>query len=159
MKEAKIIFYNKVKDNRGYFSELFKKNKLNVNFVQENLVFNKKKHTFRGLHYQLKPYAQGKLITVLRGSIIDYVCKINKNLKQSLRIKKFLLTEKDNKWLWVPPNFAHGYLTCDDKTLVLYKVTKYYSPKHERHINIFKEQLYQKMLIDKSKVIISEKDS
>ena len=159
MKDPKIIFYNKVKDKRGYFSEVFRKNQLQFDLVQDNLVFNKKKNTFRGLHYQSKPFDQGKLITVLRGSVIDYVCKVGKNLKKPLKIKKFSLTEKDSKWLWIPPNFAHGYLTREDNTIILYKVTKYYSAKNEKQINIFKEGLNQAMLINKSKIIVSKKDS
>mgnify|MGYP003705981479 CR=1 FL=1 len=159
MKNPKIISYKKFRDKRGYFSELFKKNKLKNLFIQDNLVFNKKKNTFRGLHYQLKPFDQGKLITVLKGSIIDYVTKINKKSQKNEAIKKFFLSEKDSKWLWVPPNFAHGYLTCEDNTIILYKVTKFYSLKHERLLNIFKEGINVKMKIVKSKIIASKKDS
>ena len=97
MKNPKIISYKKFRDKRGYFSELFKKNKLKNLFIQDNLVFNKKKNTFRGLHYQLKPFDQGKLITVLKGSIIDYVTKINKKSQKNEAIKKFFLSEKDSK--------------------------------------------------------------
>ena len=97
MKNPKIISYKKFRDKRGYFSEIFKKNKLKNLFIQDNLVFNKKKNTFRGLHYQLKPFDQGKLITVLKGSIIDYVTKINKKSQKNEAIKKFFLSEKDSK--------------------------------------------------------------
>jgi dTDP-4-dehydrorhamnose 3,5-epimerase len=159
MKNPKIISYKKFEDKRGYFSEIFRANKLKNNFIQDNLVYNKKKNTFRGLHYQTKPFDQGKLITVLKGSIFDYVTKINKNSQKYEVIKKFFLSEKDNKWLWVPPNFAHGYLTCEDDTIILYKVTKFYSQKHERIVNIFKEGINTKMKIIKSKIIISKKDS
>ncbi len=159
MKNPKIISYKKFRDKRGYFSELFKKNKLKNSFIQDNLVFNKKRNTFRGLHYQLKPFDQGKLITVLKGSIIDYVTKINKKSQKNEAIKKFFLSEKDSKWLWVPPNFAHGYITCEDNTIILYKVTKFYSLKHERLLNIFKEGINVKMKIIKSKIIASKKDS
>lgn len=159
MKNPKIISYKKFEDKRGYFSEIFRANKLKNNFIQDNLVYNKKKNTFRGLHYQTKPFNQGKLITVLKGSIFDYVTKINKNSQKYEVIKKFFLSEKDNKWLWVPPNFAHGYLTCEDDTIILYKVTKFYSQKHERIVNIFKEGINTKMKIIKSKIIISKKDS
>jgi len=159
MKNPKIITYKKFRDKRGYFSELFRKNKLKNSFIQDNLVFNKKKNTFRGLHYQLKPFDQGKLITVLKGSIIDYVTKINNKSQKNEAIKKFFLSERDSKWLWVPPNFAHGYLTCEDNTIILYKVTKFYSLKHERLVNIFKEGINIKMKLLKSKIIVSKKDS
>jgi dTDP-4-dehydrorhamnose 3,5-epimerase len=159
MKKPALIYYNKIIDKRGYFSELFKKNHFKFSFVQDNLVFNKKKNTFRGMHYQSKPFEQGKLLTVLRGSIIDYIWKLEKNSKKKVNIKKFFLSEKDNKWLWVPPDFAHGYLTCEDNTLIFYKVTKHYSYKHERIINIFKDNVNKIMNIQKSKIITSKKDS
>jgi dTDP-4-dehydrorhamnose 3,5-epimerase len=158
MQKPKIIFYKKIKDKRGYFSEIFKTNLFKNKFVQDNLVLNKKKNIFRGLHYQDKPYAQGKLITVLKGAIIDYACNIDINSKNYKKIKKFYLSENDNKWLWVPDNFAHGYLTKKDNTIILYKVTNYYSPKFERCVNIFKDKLYIKMGINKSTIVTSKKD-
>jgi dTDP-4-dehydrorhamnose 3,5-epimerase len=159
MKKPKIILYKKFKDKRGYFSEIFRKDKFKNFFIQDNLVFNKKKNTFRGLHYQIKPFDQGKLITVLQGSIVDYVVKINNGFQKYGTIKKFFLTDKDSKWLWIPPNFAHGYLTCENNTIILYKVTKLYSRAHEKQVNIFKEGMNLKMKIIKSKVIVSKKDS
>ena len=158
MISPKIIFYKKIIDKRGYFSEIFVNKKLKKNFVQENLVFNKKKNTFRGLHYQQKPFDQGKLITVLRGSIIDFVCEIKKK-NNKFNIKKFKLSDKDSKWLWVPSNYAHGYLTCENNTLILYKVTNHYYPKYEKKINVFDENLFSVMDLNKSKIIVSNKDA
>ena len=111
------------------------------------------------MHYQSKPFEQGKLLTVLRGSIVDYIWKLEKNSKNKVNIKKFFLSGRDNKWLWVPPDYAHGYLTCEDNTLILYKVSKYYSCKYEKTINIFKDGVYKLMKIKKSKIITSKKDS
>jgi dTDP-4-dehydrorhamnose 3,5-epimerase len=158
MQKPKIIFYKKIKDSRGYFSEIFKIKLFKNKFVQDNLVLNKKKNVFRGLHYQVKPFAQGKLITVLKGAIIDYVCNVDIDSKNYKKIKKFYLSEKDNKWLWVPANFAHGYLTKEYNTVVLYKVTNYYSPKFERNLNIFKDKFYIKLGINKSRILTSKKD-
>lgn len=158
MKKPKIFFYKKIKDKRGYFSEIYLQKILKKTFVQDNLVFNKKKNTFRGLHYQQKPYEQGKLITVIRGSIIDYICEVKKNINQYI-LKKYQLTEYDNKCLWVPSNYAHGYLTCEDNTIVLYKVTKLYNPEYEKKINIFREEIHPPLNFKKKKIIISKKDS
>jgi len=158
MKNPKIFLYKKIKDERGYFSEIYNNKILKKKFVQENLVFNKKKNTFRGLHYQEKPHAQGKLITVIRGSIIDYICKVRKNINY-YTLRKYKLTEHDSKWLWVPPNYAHGYLTCEDNTIILYKVTNAYNPNYEKKINIFREKIYPPINIKKMNIIISHKDS
>ena len=124
-------------DQRGFFMELYKRTPflaegIPYDFVQVNLSYSKK-GVVRGLHYQLKPMEQGKLVTVLKGKIVDVAVDIRKG---SPWFGKYIMIEisADNpKLLWIPPGFAHGFQALEE-SLVLYLVTKEYSPEHERCI-------------------------
>ena len=149
------------KDKRGYFFESFNdkiKKKLSKTFVQDNISFSKRKFTFRGFHYQIRPYSQGKLLTVLKGKIYDYVIDIDPKSKTYLKLKKFTLSQKINNQIYIPPNYAHGFITLTNNTLVTYKVTKKYKRTHERGINVFDKSIKINLPVTKSKLIISKKD-
>ena len=140
MKEAKPTLYKKIsfKDSRGEFYELYnektilKELGLKEKFKQDNISISKK-GVIRGLHYQTKK-PQGKLISVLNGSIYDVIVDIRPHSTQFL--KKFIYKLDSNKCksLWVPPGFAHGFQALSANTIVHYKCNNYYSPETERTI-------------------------
>lgn len=125
-------------DERGFFMETyhkrdFEKAGIPQVFVQDNHS-RSKKNVLRGLHYQLEPMAQGKLIRCVRGTIFDIAVDIR---KQSPTFGKWVgtnLSEENKLVLWVPRGFAHGYLALEGNTEVLYKTDQFYSPEHERGI-------------------------
>ena len=90
-----------------------------------------KKDVLRGLHFQAPPFEQGKLIHVLKGKVIDVVVDIRKKSKTYGKHVKIELSSQNHKQLWVPPGFAHGFLTIEEDTLFSYKCTNYYSKDHE----------------------------
>lgn len=139
-KNEVIVFKNEIfKDVRGEFSETYNKKKLlkigiKKNFVQDNYSFSKNKYTFRGVHLQLKPFSQAKLLRVVKGAIIDYV--IDLRPKSNLFGKKISikLSENSNKNIYIPEGFGHAFLTLDKDTIINYKVSKYYSSKHSKTV-------------------------
>ncbi|MDW8464929.1 MAG: dTDP-4-dehydrorhamnose 3,5-epimerase [Chloroherpetonaceae bacterium] len=115
----------------SYNARLFAEFGITATFVQDN-VSRSKKGVIRGLHYQLQPMAQGKLVRVSQGVVFNVVVDIR---RQSPTFGKWfgtLLSEENKKMLWIPPGFAHGFLTLSDIADFHYKVTNFYSPEHER---------------------------
>lgn len=122
-------------DIRGYFIELYKKSDfekfgLKEEFVQDNLNYSKK-NVLRGLHYQLNPNAQGKLVTCLKGEVMDVVVDIRQGSPNFGKWKSYILSDKNKYLLYVPEGFAHGFLTLSEDALLLYKCTNEYSPENE----------------------------
>lgn len=126
-------------DHRGFLSETYNEKSfaeagINLQFVQDNHSHSAAKGVLRGLHYQLPPRAQNKLVRVVRGSILDVVVDIRKS---SPTFGKWVSLEVSaEKWnqILVPAGFAHGFVTLVEDTEVVYKVTDYYSPEHDRSI-------------------------
>lgn len=126
-------------DERGYFYESFNQetfNKitgLNIQFVQDN--HSRSAHNvLRGLHYQLPPFAQGKLVRCTRGAVWDVAVDIRKVSPTFGRWTGVELTEDNHKQFWIPPGFAHGFIVLSKEADFLYKTTAYYSPTHDRCI-------------------------
>jgi len=124
-------------DQRGFFAELYKRtdylaNNIPFDFVQVNMSFSRR-GVVRGLHYQLRPMEQGKLVTVLKGRIVDVAVDIRKGSQWFGKYVMVELSSVNPKLLWIPPGFAHGFQALED-SLVLYLTTKEYSPRHERCI-------------------------
>jgi len=137
--EVKIVAPRRVGDARGFFSEVwnardFAEAGIVANFVQDNHIRNPLKGTLRGMHYQLAPATQGKLLRVTRGSIFDVAVDIRRGSPTFGRHADAVLSAGNWQQLWVPVGFAHGYCTLEDDTEVQYKVTGYYSPAHDRGI-------------------------
>jgi dTDP-4-dehydrorhamnose 3,5-epimerase len=137
--EVKIVAPKRVGDTRGFFSEVwnardFAAAGIEAHFVQDNHIRNPLKGTLRGMHYQLAPAAQGKLLRVTRGSIFDVAVDIRRGSPTFGRHADAVLSADNWQQLWVPPGFAHGYCTLEDDTEVQYKVTGFYSPDHDRGI-------------------------
>lgn len=126
-------------DHRGFFSEVWSASALaahglDVPFVQDNHSFSVERGVLRGLHYQIPPFEQAKLVRVIRGSIFDVAVDIR---HCSPTFGKWVgLTVSAEKWnqIYVPPGFAHGFLTLEPNCEVLYKVSAPYAPQHDRAI-------------------------
>lgn len=126
-------------DERGFFFESYNATKYAeilgeaTNFVQDNISLSKK-NVLRGLHFQEYPYSQGKLVTVLQGKVLDVAVDIRKNSKTFGQFQSVELSSDNKYQFWIPPGFAHGFLTLEDNTLFSYKCTNFYSPEHEKTI-------------------------
>tara|TARA_X000000950_G_C13919846_1_gene662856 strand:- start:5275 stop:5796 length:522 start_codon:yes stop_codon:yes gene_type:complete len=132
-----ILKSKKIFDERGYFSEVFKKSdlkKFNLDFIQDNLSFSKKRGTLRGLHFQIPPFEQAKLVRVLRGSILDVVVDLRTKEDTYLKVTSVELSSDNWNQFFVPAGFAHGFITKEDNTEVLYKVNNYYNQSHDSGI-------------------------
>ncbi len=126
-------------DARGFFFESFredlfrKETSLNVSFVQDNHS-KSAKGVLRGLHYQIPPYAQGKLVRVIQGEVFDVAVDMRESSPTFGKYVAQVLSAENKKQMWIPEGFAHGFVTLSEESEFLYKVTSYYSPKHERCI-------------------------
>lgn len=137
--EVKLIEPKVFRDHRGFFTESYNKKQLkelgvDIEFIQDNHSLSTEKGTIRGLHYQLNPMAQSKLVRVLAGSIYDVVVDIRENSPTYGKWEGFILNEENQRQLLVPKGFAHGFCTLEEGTQVFYKVDQYYSPEHDRGI-------------------------
>lgn len=126
-------------DHRGFFMEsyndsLFKQHGITYNFIQDNQSLSAEAGVLRGLHYQLNPKAQTKLIRVLTGAIYDVIVDIRKSSPTFGQWVGVILSEHNHRQLLVPKGFAHGFCTLVPNTQVLYKVDEYYSPENDRGI-------------------------
>ena len=161
--EVKVIAPRGVGDVRGRFFETWNAREfaaigITEFFVQDNHVVNPARGTLRGLHYQLPPAAQGKLVRVTRGAIFDVAVDIRRGSRGFGRHVGVVLSAENWHQLWVPAGFAHGYCTLEDDTEVLYKVTDYYSPEHERGIAWNDPQLLIAWPVIAETPIVSERD-
>ena len=137
--EVKLVRPVRHGDNRGFFSEVwnardFAAAGLPVDFVQDNHVLNGRKGTLRGLHLQVAPSPQGKLVRCCRGAIYDVAVDVRRESPTFGRHVGVELSGENWTQLWVPEGFAHGYVTLTDGAEVLYKVTGLYDPAAERGI-------------------------
>lgn len=117
-------------DSRGYFfeshnSKKLKKAGLEVDFVQDNEA-KSGKNVLRGLHFQAPPHAQGKLVRVIKGRVLDVAVDIRKGSPSYGKHCAIELSQMNRKMLWVPPGFAHGYITREEETIFFYKCTQFY---------------------------------
>lgn len=149
-------------DSRGYFFESFNSSKLpehisRINFVQDNQsksVYG----TIRGLHYQLAPYAQSKLIRVIDGEILDVVVDIRKNSPTYGKSFEIILSAQNNTQLFIPKGFAHGFSVLSTTAIVLYKTDNFYHKESERGINFNDSSLNIDWKIEIQNASISPKD-
>ncbi|NQW42935.1 MAG: dTDP-4-dehydrorhamnose 3,5-epimerase [Bacteroidetes bacterium] len=123
------------KDERGYFYEsyntaLFKTIGIDSNFIQDNQSLSNK-NILRGLHFQAPPFAQGKLVRVIKGAVLDVALDIRKNSTTYGQHFSVELTEENFLMLWIPQGFAHGFATLQDQTIFSYKCTEMYHPETE----------------------------
>jgi dTDP-4-dehydrorhamnose 3,5-epimerase len=134
LKGIYIIESEFLKDKRGYFARTFcckefKEHALNFKYVQCNVSFNKRKGTVRGLHFQRKPYEEAKLVSCIKGSIYDVVVDLRSKSATYLEWYGIELNAKNNKILYIPKGFAHGFQTLEDNTTIYYQMSEFYQPK------------------------------
>lgn len=158
-----ILFEPKVfGDERGFFYESFNQQTfnqltgLNVQFVQDNHS-KSQKGVLRGLHYQLPPKAQGKLVRVVQGEVFDVAVDIRKNSPTFGQWVSAILSAENKQQLWIPEGFAHGFLTLSETAEFLYKTTDYYAPEMERCI-VWDDTLIAVTWPMLDALILSEKD-
>ena len=138
--DVKLIEPDVFEDERGFFYESFNQKKFNeaigqdVTFVQDNHS-KSKKGVLRGLHYQEEPYSQGKLVRVISGEVFDVAVDIRKKSPHYGHWVSVNLSAENKKQLWIPPGFAHGFITMTDEAEFFYKMTEFYSKEHERCIH------------------------
>ena len=167
VKDLFIIEPQIFEDTRGFFLESYNYNTFkelgieNV-FVQDNHS-KSLKGVLRGLHFQKEEYSQAKLISILKGSVLDIVVDLRKDSETFGRYFAIEINEKSKRMLFIPKNFAHGFLTLEDDTEVFYKCDNFYNPKSEAGIIWNDKDLnidwnLEKYNIKESELIISEKD-
>ena len=161
--EVKLIVPRRHGDSRGFFAEVFSKRDLaaaGINFdgVQDNQSFSRDKGTVRGLHFQLRPFAQAKLIRVVHGSILDVAMDIRAGSPTYAKHVSIVLRADSAEQLYVPPGFAHGFCTLEPATEVLYKVDDYYSATHDRGIIWNDPDLAIAWPVSPTEVRLSDKD-
>ena len=134
--DVKLFKISSFNDDRGSFKEVFNEtinDFVGIDFVQDNESYSKF-GVLRGLHYQLEPYSQAKLLRVIEGSVLDVVVDIRKSSPTFGQHVAVELTEKNKHQLFVPHGFAHGFVVLSDSATFAYKVDNYYAPEHDRGI-------------------------
>jgi len=149
-----------IKDERGYFYESYRKDFFDThfgdtNFIQDNQSTSQK-GTLRGLHFQAPPFAQGKLVRVLQGAVIDIAIDIRKDSLTYGKYQKVMLSAENHLQFWIPPGFAHGFLTLMENTIFCYKCTNIYNKLSEGGLCYNDKKINIDWEIQKP--IISEKD-
>ncbi len=164
IKDLLIIEPKLWNDSRGYFYESFSakafaEKGIDATFVQDNQSLSQK-GTLRGLHAQAPPFAQGKLVRVLQGSVLDVAVDIRKNSATYGQHFTIELSSQNHKQLWVPPGFLHGFLTLEDHTIFSYKVSNYYDKTSEFGIvwNDPTLQINWGSAMNESEFLLSDKD-
>ena len=150
-------------DSRGYFVETFVSNKLEeflgykINFCQDN-ESKSSKGVLRGLHYQLPPHAQTKLVRVISGRVLDIAVDIRKNSPTFGKYVAVELSGENKKQLLIPRGFAHGFVVLEDDTVFAYKVDNYYSPECDRGIAFDDKNLNIDWILNHDELNLSAKD-
>ena len=151
-------------DERGYFVETYRADKLEaflgykINFCQDN-ESKSSRGVLRGLHYQLHPAAQTKLVRVIQGKVLDVAVDIRKGSPTFGKHVCVELTAENKRQLLIPRGFAHGFVVLEDDTIFAYKVDNYYSPENDRGIAFDDEELGIDWKIPKEELLLSEKDT
>ena len=151
-------------DDRGYFIETFRQDKLEaflgfkVNFCQDN-ESKSSRGVLRGLHYQLAPKAQTKLVRVIKGRVLDVAVDIRKGSSTFGKHVAVELSEDNKRQLFVPRGFAHAFVVLEDDTVFAYKVDNYYSPQNDRGIAFDDPAIGIDWILDKADLQLSEKDT
>lgn len=158
---AQIITRKKLEDERGYLSRLFCTEELNKNNIfkkikQINITLTKKKSTIRGLHYQMAPFAETKMVSCIRGEIFDVIVDLRQDSPTFLNSHSEILSYKNQKSLIIPEGFAHGFQSLDDDCEVLYFHTENYQSNFEKGVRYNDQKLMIKWPLQSN--IVSNRD-
>ena len=159
---VKLFEMESFDDNRGSFKEIYNKEIQsvvgeNINFIQDN-ESTSSYGVLRGLHYQKAPYEQSKLIRVSFGEIQDVIVDIREGSKTYGKWESYTISSDNNRALFVPKGFAHGFLVLSKDAIVNYKVDNYYNKDSESGISYNDSSLNIKWMLDQSQIIINQKD-
>ncbi len=152
-------------DDRGHFSETFNARNFNdavgldESFVQDNESLSTEVGTIRGLHFQVRPSAQGKLVRVLAGRVLDVVVDLRRGSETYAQHLSVELCAEVGNQLWVPPGLAHGFCTLEPDTTVAYKVTEFYDRPAERSLRWNDPALAIEWPVDQASAVLSDKDA
>jgi len=149
-------------DERGYFARVwctreFEAQGLNTGLVQCNIAYNNKKGILRGMHYQVQPHAEVKLVRCTRGSVFDAIVDLREDSQTYLKWTGVELTEDNHRMLYVPEGFAHGYITLQDNSELFYQVSEFYTPGAEGGLR-WDDPRVGIQWPDMGELLISEKD-
>ena len=158
---VKLVETKPIHDDRGFFQRLFCTNEfqeigLNKSIVNINNSFTKNAGSIRGLHYQMQPFSETKIVKCIKGAILDVAVDIRKDSPTFLKYFSVELTEENNKMLYIPDGFAHGFQSLTNDTEIIYFVTNYYSKEHDSGLNPFDTRINIKWALECTD--ISEKD-
>ena len=161
--DVKVLIPGKLGDGRGFFSEVYSRRSLagagiDTDFVQDNHSLSACKGTVRGLHFQTPPRAQDKLVRVVRGSVFDVAVDLRRSSPTYGRHVSVVLSAEAWNQMLVPVGFAHGFVTLEPDTEVLYKVSDYYAPDHDDGLLWNDPALGIRWPIPEKEVVLSEKD-
>lgn len=139
LKDAYIIESERLNDERGFFARTwcqreFIKRGINSKLVQCNISFNKKKGTLRGMHYQICPHEEAKLVRCTMGAIYDVIIDLRQDSKTFKQWISVNLTEENRTMLYIPEGFAHGFLTLTDNTEVFYQMAEFFAPEYAKGV-------------------------
>ena len=161
--DVRVLSPRKYGDRRGFFSETYNKKALaavgiDINFVQDNHSYSAEKGTVRGLHFQTAPFAQDKLVRVARGSVFDVVVDLRRGSPTYGRYVNVVLSTEAWNQVLVPVGFAHGFMTLEPDTEVIYKVSNYYSPDQDKGLLWNDPDLGIAWPLAENDALLSEKD-
>ena len=161
--DVKVLVPRRHGDRRGYFSEVYNQRRLReadieINFVQDNHSLSAESGTVRGLHFQIPPFAQAKLVRVVRGSVFDVAVDLRRGSPSFGRHVTMVLSARVGNQILVPAGFAHGLMTLEADTEVVYKVSDYYAPDHDRGILWNDPALGIDWPLTEDKAVLSDKD-
>ena len=151
-------------DERGYFMESFRQDLLEkklgyqINFIQDNESKSNQRGVLRGLHYQIAPFSQSKLVRVVRGRVLDVALDIRKDSSTFGKHVSVELSEKNKRQVFIPKGFAHGFVVLSEEAIFSYKVDQYYSKKHERGLAFDDKEINIYWQISKKDLILSDAD-
>lgn len=161
--DVKILSPTKHGDHRGFFSEVYNKKTLvtagiDIDFVQDNHSLSAERGTVRGLHFQTPPFAQHKLVRVVRGSVFDVAVDLRRGSPSFGKHVTAVLSAEAWNQIFVPIGFAHGFMTLEPDTEVIYKVSNYYAPDHDKGVLWNDPALAIAWPIGDREAILSDKD-